>query len=147
MITNFRYAGVMVSDLDEGIALWKDLFDLEPINEINTNQYGVRAQMLGKDGKPFVEVMTPVGPDVPLAKMMEERKNPRNPGGEGVYLVAMEVDDLEATLKHVESKGAKVIRAEGNSNIAWIHPLSTKMVFLELSQKGFEGVPGARVGS
>ena len=47
MITNIRYAGVMVDDLDEGLEIWKDLFDLEPVNEINTNQYGVRAQMPG----------------------------------------------------------------------------------------------------
>lgn len=147
MITDIRYTGVMVDDLDEGIQLWKDLFGLEPINEINTNQYGVRAQMLGLNGRPFVEVMTPASPDVPLARMMDERKNERNPHGEGVYLVAMEVEDLEETLTNIESKGGRIIRAEGNSNIAWVHPLSTKMVFIELSQKGFEGVPGQRISS
>lgn len=147
MITNIRYTGVMVDDLDEGLQLWKDLFGLEPINEINTNQYGVRAQMLGLNGRPFVEVMTPASPDVPLARMMDERKNERNPYGEGVYLIAMEVEDLEETLTHIESKGGRIIRAEGNTNIAWVHPLSTKMVFIELSQKGFEGVPGQRVSS
>ena len=45
VITNIRYAGVMVDDPDERLQIWKDLFDLEPVNEINTNQYGVRAQM------------------------------------------------------------------------------------------------------
>ena len=130
MITNIRYAGVMVDDLDEGLQIWRDLFDLEPVNEITTNQYGVRAQMLGVDGRPFVEVMTPADPETPIGR-----------------LIAIEVDDLEATLKHIESKGGTVIRSDGTVSIAWVHPLSTKMVFIELSQAGFEGVPGTRIPS
>lgn len=147
MITNIRYAGVMVDDLDEGLQIWRDLFDLEPVNEITTNQYGVRAQMLGVGGRPFVEVMTPADPETPIGRQMEERKNAKNPKGEGVYLIAIEVDDLEATLKHIESKGGTVIRSDGTASIAWVHPLSTKMVFIELSQAGFEGVPGTRIPS
>ena len=61
--------------------------------------------------------------------------------------VAIEVDDLEAALKHIESKGGTVIRSDGTASIAWVHPLSTKMVFIELSQAGFEGVPGTRIPS
>lgn len=136
MITDIRYNAVMVEDLDEGLKVWKDMFGLEALTEASTNSFGIKAVMLGLNGQPVIEVMTPANSDVPLAKMMEERKNPRNPRGEGIYMMALEVDDIDATIKQIESQGGRVQREDGNSNVAWVHPLSTHMVFIELQQKG-----------
>ena len=79
--------------------------------------------------------------------MMEERKNERNPKGEGMYMVCLEVDDIEATIKNIEEKGGRIQREEGNSNVAWVHPLGTKMVFIELQQRGAGGMGAAGGGS
>ncbi len=146
MITDIRYNAVMVADLDEGLKVWKDMFGLEALTEASTNQFGIRAVMLGKDGQPVIEVMTPASPESALARMMEERKNPRNPNGEGLYMIALEVDDIDATISTIESQGGRVTREEGNSNVAWVHPLSTRMVFVELQQKG-SGNLGASGGT
>ncbi len=147
MITDIRYNAVMVEDLVEGVQLWKDLFGLEELNEATTNQFGIKAQMLGYAGHPVIEVMTPAGPDTALARMMDERKNPRNPKGEGMYMIALEVDDIEATIKTIEAKGGRIQREEGNSNVAWVHPLGTKMVFIELQQQGSRNMGAAGGGS
>ncbi len=147
MITDIRYNAVMVEDFDEGIQLWKEMFGLEELNEASTNQFGVKAVMLGHNGQPVIEVMTPAGPETALARMMEERKNPRNPKGEGMYMICLEVDDIEATIKNIESRGGRIQREEGNSNVAWIHPLSSKMVFIELQQRGSGNMSAAGGGS
>ena len=89
--------------------------------------------------------MTPSGPETPIGCQMEERKNAKNPKGEGGYLIAIEVDDLEATLAHIESKGGTVIRSDGTSSIVWVHSPSAKMVFIELPQAGSEEVPEPRI--
>ena len=136
MITDVSYAAVMVEDLDEGLKVWKDMFGLEALTEPSTNMFGIRAVMLGKDGRPFIEVMTPANADTALARMMDERKNARNPKGEGLYMVSMDVDDMEATIAQIEGQGGRVTREEGNANVAWVHPLSTRMVFVELRQRG-----------
>jgi methylmalonyl-CoA epimerase len=146
MITDIRYTAVMVEDLEEGIKLWRDFFGLEPLNEVRTNQFGIKAQMLGVNGQPVIEVMTPANKDTALARMMEERKNPRNPNGEGIYMIAVEVDDIEATIKQIQSKGGRVMREEGNSNVAWVHPVGLKMVFVELQQKGTGSMGAAGQG-
>ena len=135
MITDVSYAAVMVEDLEEGIKVWRDLFGLEALTEASTNAFGIRAVMLGKEGRPFIEVMTPANSDVALARMMEERKNPRNPKGEGLYMVSLDVDDMEATISQIEGQGGRVTREEGNANVAWVHPLSTHMVFVELRKR------------
>ena len=146
MITDIRYNAVMVEDLDEGLKVRKDMFGLEAQTAASTNSFGIKAVMLGLNCQPVIEVMTPANSDVPLAKMMEERKNPRNPKGEGMYMMALEVDDIDATIKQIESQGGRVQREDGNSNVAWVHPLSTHMVFIELQQKG-TGNLGASGGS
>jgi len=147
MITDIRYTAVMVEDLEEGVQMWKDLFGLEELNQARGNQFGIRAQMLGHNGQPVIEVMTPAGPETALARMMEERKNERNPKGEGMYMVCLEVDDIEATIKNIEEKGGRIQREEGNNNVAWVHPLGTKMVFIELQQRGAGGMGAAGGGS
>ena len=108
MITDIRYNAVMVEDLDEGLKVWKDMFGLEALTEASTNSFGIKAVMLGLNGQPVIEVMTPANSDVPLAKMMEERKNPRNPKGEGIYMMALEVDDIDASYAHLLTKGIEL---------------------------------------
>lgn len=136
MITDIRYNAVMVEDLEEGVQLWKDLFGLEELSQARENQFGIKAQMLGHNGQPIIEIMTPAGPDTALARMMNERKNERNAKGEGMYMICLEVDDIKATIENIEAKGGKIQREEGNDNVAWVHPLGTKMVFIELQQRG-----------
>jgi len=136
MITDIRYVAVMVEKLEEGVKAWQDLFGLEPINQPSVNQWGIRAQMLGHEGRSVVEVMEPASPDAALARFMEERKNPRNPRGEGIYMLSIEVDDLEATLREMGAKGGRITREEGNERTAWVHPLSLHQVFVEVTQRG-----------
>ena len=136
MITDIRYNAVMVEDLEEGVQLWKDLFGLEELSQARENQFGIKAQMLGHNGQPIIEIMTPAGPETALARMMNERKNERNAKGEGMYMICLEVDDIKATIENIEAKGGKIQREEGNDNVAWVHPLGTKMVFIELQQRG-----------
>ena len=146
MITDIRYNAVMVENLEEGVQLWKDLFGLEELSQARENQFGIKAQMLGHNGQPIIEIMTPAGPETALARMMDERKNERNAKGEGMYMICLEVDDIKATIENIEAKGGRIQREEGNDNVAWVHPLGTKMVFIELQQRG-AGSMGAAGGS
>ena len=146
MITDIRYNAVMVEDLEEGVQLWKDLFGLEELSQARENQFGIKAQMLGHNGQPIIEIMTPAGPETALARMMDERKNERNAKGEGMYMICLEVDDIKATIATIDAKGGRIQREEGNDNVAWVHPLGTKMVFIELQQRG-AGSMGAAGGS
>ena len=146
MITDIRYVAVMVENLDDGVQAWRNLFGMEPVTQPSVNAFGIRAQMLGYNGQPVVEVMEPANPNTALARLMEERRNPRNPRGEGIYMFAVEVDDLAKTVREIEAKGGRVTREEGNANVAWVHPLSLRQVFVELQQRG-TGSLGAAGGA
>jgi hypothetical protein len=47
----------------------------------------------------------------------------------------MQVDDLEGTVKRIESAGGKVTREPESENAAWVHPLSNGNVLVELLQR------------
>jgi predicted enzyme related to lactoylglutathione lyase len=107
MIMDIRYVAVMVEKLEDGVKAWQELFGLEAVNQPSVNQWGIKAQMLGHQGRSVVEVMEPASADTALGRFMEERKNSRNPRGEGIYMISVEVDDLEATLREMEAKGGR----------------------------------------
>ena len=68
---------------------------------------------------------------------MQDRVNPLNPHGEGVYLLAFETEDPEVVAKQVEAGGGRVNRAPNATNV-WVHPTSTNFVLMELFKAGGE---------
>ena len=61
--------------------------------------------MMGDGQKAFIEIIEPTNPNSALSRFMEERARPQNPHGEGVYIIGVDVDDLEATIKNIRYFG------------------------------------------
>lgn len=83
--------------------------------------------------KSRIEILTATGDDSPIAKFIETR-------GAGIQHIALEVDDINAWLVHLKSKGIKLIDGEPrygahNTKIIFIHPKSTGGVLVELVQE------------
>jgi len=132
MWKNIRYFSVAVTNIDEGIKLYEDMFGLKQMTPIRETQWGFRSVMMGDGQKSFIEIIEPVNPNSPLARFMKERSRPQNPHGEGVYIIGVDVDDIEATIKNIRDRGGKVAVEPESPDIAWVHPLTTRYAFIEL---------------
>jgi predicted enzyme related to lactoylglutathione lyase len=88
--------------------------------------------MLATDEGPMLEMIEPVRDDSALKRFMDLRQGDAYPGGEGLYLVGMQVADLEAAVKRIEDAGGRVTREPETDNAAWVHPLSNGNVSEEL---------------
>jgi methylmalonyl-CoA/ethylmalonyl-CoA epimerase len=83
-------------------------------------------------GESRIELLEPTGEDSPISKFLEKR-------GGGIHHIAIEVEDIEAALAKLKSKGARLIDesprigAEG-CLVAFVHPSSVNGVLLELTQ-------------
>lgn len=130
MWKNIRYVAVAVTDINEGIKLYEDLFGLKQMTPIGEARWGYRNVMMGDGEKSFIELLEPINPDSALARFMKESSRPQNPHGEGVYVIGVDVDDLDGTVKHIRDRGGKV--AQELPDVAWVHPLTTKHTFIEL---------------
>ncbi len=130
----FRHFTVAVHDLDEAVEGYRTRLGMEPTAERAHNSIGnFDFVPMGYDGKALLNLLTPSSEESPIYRLMQDRVNPLNPHGEGMYLMAFETEDTEAVAKQVEENGGRVNRAPNSSNI-WIHPTSTNFVLMELFQ-------------
>jgi methylmalonyl-CoA epimerase len=125
------HVGIAVSDLQASLAFFRDVLGLhvEMSEEIRSQQ--VRAHFLST-GQSTLEVLEPTTPDSPIAKFLDKR-------GPGMHHVALRVDDIDAALAHLKSRGIRLIDerarpgAEG-AMVAFIHPSAAHGVLVELKQ-------------
>ena len=83
-------------------------------------------------GETRIELLEPTSEDSPISKFLEKR-------GGGIHHIAVEVEDIEASLEKLKSEGVRLIDekprigAEG-CLVAFVHPSSANGVLLELTQ-------------
>ncbi|MEE8338115.1 MAG: methylmalonyl-CoA epimerase [Dehalococcoidia bacterium] len=101
----FDHLAVVVADMADGAASWKQVAGLEVTNEIRPP--GAR-MVIGQMpcGQCMIELLTPDGDDSPMAARIAD-------GGErAASMVAIEVDDMEAEIARYRASGIELPNAE-----------------------------------
>jgi len=125
------HIGIATRQLDEGLAVWRDVLGLKVDSTEEVAEQGVRVAMLAI-GNTHVELLEALSPDSPVGKFLAKR-------GPGIHHIAVEVDDIAVSLEQLKSKGARLIDEKprtgaGGCLVAFVHPSSTDGVLLELVQ-------------
>ena len=126
-----NHLGIATKNIDEVLKFWADSLGLENVHTEIVEDQKVRVAML-PIGESRIELLEPTSDDSPISKFLEKR-------GGGIHHIAVETEDIEASLKKLEDNGARLIDekprlgAEG-CLVAFIHPSSTGGVLLELVQ-------------
>jgi methylmalonyl-CoA epimerase len=125
------HIGIAVKDLSAALAFYRDALGLEIEAPEEVASQHVRAHFVPV-GPSKLELLEPTGAESPIAKYVEQR-------GPGLHHITLRVDDIEAAVAQLESRGVRMIDerprpgAEG-STIAFIHPSSAHGVLIELKQ-------------
>lgn len=132
MIKKIEHIGVAVSNMEEAIEVYESLFDRNFYKEEIVESEGVRTAFL-QVGDSKIELLEATRADSPIAKFLEKQKG-------GFHHIAFEVDDIEAELKRLQSKGFTLIHqtpkdGADNKRIAFLHPKSSLGMLLELCQE------------
>lgn len=126
------HLGIATKSIAESLKFWQDSLGLENIHTEVVEEQKVRVAML-PIGESRVELLEPTSDDSPISKFLEKR-------GGGIHHIAVEVENIEASLAKLKTEGARLIDetprigAEG-CLIAFVHPATTGGVLLELTQK------------
>ena len=126
-----NHLGIATKSIDEALKFWSDALGLENVHTEIVEDQKVRVAML-PIGESRVELLEPTSDDSPISKFLEKR-------GPGIHHIAVEVDDIEASLAQLKAKGMRLIDeiprvgAEG-CLVAFVHPAATNGVLLELVQ-------------
>lgn len=126
-----NHLGIATKGIDDALKFWSDALGLENVHTEVVEDQKVRVAML-PIGESRVELLEPTSEDSPISKFLEKR-------GGGIHHIAVEVDDIEASLAQLKDKGMRLIDesprigAEG-CLVAFVHPSSANGVLLELVQ-------------
>jgi methylmalonyl-CoA/ethylmalonyl-CoA epimerase len=126
-----HHVGIVVNDLEKAVESYGLALGLLPAQRRDFPALGVRSAFYPL-GEAFLEVMTPLSSEGPVARFLEER-------GEGMYLMALQVDDLEGALAELKAKGVSVSEPTGASisgRMAFVSPRSANGVLIELVENG-----------
>jgi methylmalonyl-CoA/ethylmalonyl-CoA epimerase len=125
------HIGIATEHLEDGLAIWRDSLGLTVQETEEVAEQRVRVAML-PIGDTRVELLEPTTPDSAVGKFLAKR-------GPGIHHIAVEVEDINASLAELKSKGARLIDEKprigaGGCLVAFVHPTSTHGVLLELVQ-------------
>ena len=116
---------IRVKDLEEGIATFRDKFGMELSRTGESEALGIKQAFFNMKNGGFIEVVAPLGPETPVGRAVESR-------GEGIHTVSIAVEDLAGTIKQLEANGVKVIAADMERGMAFVHPKSAHGLMLQL---------------
>lgn len=131
VFTRIDHIGVAVQDVEESLALYRDVFAMDVAHREIVPDQGVEAVLLDV-GENHVELLAPLGEDTPVGKFLAKR-------GPGLHHVAYQVSDIAATLAALDRAGQPLIDKAPRVGIrgalvAFLEPKGTGRVLTELVQ-------------
>lgn len=126
---NIHHVAIAVPDLDEALAGFRDLYNVEPVSREVIESQGVEEAMIAIGGS-HIQLLRPLTEDSPVGRFLDTH-------GQGMHHIAFAVPDIMAALEHLSARGARLIDTEpriggGGHLIAFVHPRETAGTLIEL---------------
>jgi methylmalonyl-CoA/ethylmalonyl-CoA epimerase len=126
-----NHLGIATNGIENALKFWEDALGLENVHTEVVEDQKVRVAML-PIGESRVELLEPTSDDSPISKFLEKR-------GGGIHHIAVEVEDIRASLARLKSQGMQLIDEEPRIGaegclVAFVHPKASGGVLLELVQ-------------
>ena len=133
MIGRINHIAIVVADLDEAAAYWRDMLGANISTPKILTEHGVRIVFVHSENAQ-VELMEPYGKKSPILDFLV-----RNPDG-GMHHICYEVESIDIARKSLVRKGARVLGngmiktgAHGNP-VLFLHPKDFNGTLIELEQ-------------
>jgi methylmalonyl-CoA epimerase len=131
MFKGVDHVVIAVKDLDEAVRRYETIYGTEVSERREAPAAGMKMAFF-RFPESFVELVSNLGDEGPIAKRLAER-------GEGVHLIAMQVEDLEKTLSELRAAGVRLVGDPGPGNPVkgqvFVHPSMTGGVLTQLVQR------------
>jgi methylmalonyl-CoA/ethylmalonyl-CoA epimerase len=130
MLKKIHHVGVVVPDLEQAMALWRDVLGLRLTKSEMVRDQGVKAALL-QVGESEIELLEPLSPDNGVGKFLARR-------GGGLHHVCFETEDVERELDGAKAKRIQLIDQRPRPGLAgmicFLHPKATRGVLVEYAQ-------------
>jgi methylmalonyl-CoA epimerase len=132
LLTEIDHVAIAVRDLEAAIQYYRDTYGVDVDHREVVEKDGVEEALL-KVADSYVQLLTPVRDDSPVAKYLATR-------GEGIHHVAYRVANCAKALARVKAEGHRVIDEEPRpgsrgTTVAFVHPKTAFGTLIELVQE------------
>ena len=131
MFNGVDHVVIAVKDLDAAVGRYETIYRTGVSDRSEAPAAGM-AMAFFRFGDSYIELVSATGDQGPIAKRLAEQ-------GEGVHLVAMKVDDIDATLARLRDAGIRLVGDPGPGNPVkgqvFIHPSVTGGVLTQIVQR------------
>jgi methylmalonyl-CoA epimerase len=132
MLTEIDHVAIAVHDLDAAIDYYQRAYDVEVQHREVVERDGVEEALL-RVADSYVQLLTPVRDDSPVAKYLERK-------GEGLHHVGYRVDSCAAALDRLKAEGFQLIDEEPRpgsrgTTVAFVHPKGAFGTLVEIVEE------------
>jgi methylmalonyl-CoA/ethylmalonyl-CoA epimerase len=132
LLTEIDHVAIAVRDLEAAIDYYRRAFGAEVEHREVVERDGVEEAML-KVAESYIQLLTPIREDSPVAKAIEKR-------GEGLHHIGYRVADCAQALDSMLAAGATAIDTaprpgSRGTTVAFIHPKGSFGTLIELVQE------------
>ena len=132
VLTEIDHVAIAVRDLNAAVEYYRATYGVEVDHREVVERDGVEEALL-RIADSYVQLLTPIRDDSPVAKWMEKR-------GEGIHHIGYRVDNCAAALERVKAQGHQVIDeaprpGSRGTTVAFIHPKTAFGTLIELVEE------------
>ena len=133
MLNRLNHIAIAVSNLDEGIKIYKDILGVQVSKKLALPKHGVTTVFV-KLSNTNIELLEPLGKDSPISNFLI-----KNPSG-GVHHLCYEVSNIKESVEYLIKAGYKIlgdgIPREGahGKPVIFLHPKQFMGTLIELEE-------------
>jgi methylmalonyl-CoA/ethylmalonyl-CoA epimerase len=132
ILTEIDHVAIAVADLEAAIAYYRRTYGVDVAHREVVHRDGVEEALL-RIADSYVQLISPVRDDSPVAKWMAQR-------GQGIHHVGYRVADCATALARVKAEGHMVVDEEPRpgsrgTTVAFVHPKTAFGTLIELVQE------------
>ena len=124
MIQGVTQIVIAVKDLEEAVKSYEAL-GFQITRRSKNDNLGINQAFVHMGDGTEIELAEPFDPNSAVGRGLERK-------GEGVYMLSVAVDDVQAVASQMKANGVQLIE---NGDTVFVHPRSTKGLLLRLSPK------------
>ncbi|MHB8263983.1 MAG: methylmalonyl-CoA epimerase [Acidimicrobiales bacterium] len=133
LIKGVDHVAIAVSDLEAAISFYDKMWGARVAYREYIEKDKVNEALIAVGGS-YLQLLSPSGPESPVARYLERR-------GEGIHHVGYRVDDCAEVLQAMKAAGARLIDeaprpGSRGTTIAFVHPASAFGTLIELVEEG-----------
>jgi methylmalonyl-CoA epimerase len=129
-VKKLHHVAVAVDNVDEALRFYRDILGLDDITTMTLEDRGLKIGLV-KAGVSEIELLEPTNQENTVQRFLDRR-------GPGLHHVCFEVDDVEASMRHFEKRGAEFLdpvpRPGAVGLVSFMPPSVADGVLVELAQ-------------